>query len=123
MSITYLPTSKLQHPSYATNRARQRPTAASRGASGSALFCEQISRVAKADARPALLRVVHRVTHTVRFKLRELLQDERGAATAEYAVVVMAAVGFAGLLVVILRGNEIKAMLTELVKSALGAAG
>lgn len=44
---------------------------------------------------------------------------ERGAATAEYAVATMAAVGFAGLLVVILRGGEVRGILTELVRNAL----
>jgi Flp pilus assembly pilin Flp len=45
--------------------------------------------------------------------------DERGAATAEYAVATMAAVGFAGLLVIILRGEEVRGILTELVRNAL----
>lgn len=45
--------------------------------------------------------------------------DERGSATAEYAVATMAAVGFAGLLVVILRGDEVRQMLTELVRRAI----
>lgn len=44
---------------------------------------------------------------------------ERGAATAEYAVATMAAVGFAGLLVLILRGDEVRGILTELVRNAL----
>ena len=39
----------------------------------------------------------------------------RGAATAEYAITIMAAVGFAGLLVVILRSGEVQAILTGLV--------
>ncbi|GAA1449559.1 DUF4244 domain-containing protein [Leifsonia poae] len=54
---------------------------------------------------------------------RALLQDERGSATAEYAVATMAAVGFAGLLVVLLRGDEVRGILTDLVKRALSAAG
>ena len=44
---------------------------------------------------------------------------ERGAATAEYAVATMAAVGFAGLLVLILRGDEVRGILTDLVRNAL----
>ncbi|MBM7504014.1 DUF4244 domain-containing protein [Agromyces aurantiacus] len=55
-------------------------------------------------------------------RLRRLvrrLPGERGAATAEYAVATMAAVGFAGLLVVILRGDEVREILTELVRNAL----
>lgn len=51
------------------------------------------------------------------------LRGERGAATAEYAIVIMAAVGFAGLLVVILRSGEVQAILTDLVQRALNSAG
>ena len=51
------------------------------------------------------------------------LREETGAATAEYAIVIMAAVGFAGLLVVILRSGEVQAILTELVQRALNSAG
>ena len=47
------------------------------------------------------------------------IAGERGAATAEYAVATMAAVGFAGLLVIILRGDEVREILTELVRNAL----
>lgn len=56
-------------------------------------------------------------------RLGRVLSDDRGAATAEYAVVIMAAVGFAGLLVVILRGNEVKGILVDLVRHALSSAG
>lgn len=51
------------------------------------------------------------------------LTHEDGAATAEYAITIMAAVGFAGLLVVILRSGEVQGMLTGLVQSALSVAG
>jgi Flp pilus assembly pilin Flp len=51
------------------------------------------------------------------------LRDDRGAATAEYAIVIMAAVGFAGLLVVILRSGEVQGILTDLVQRALNSAG
>ena len=54
---------------------------------------------------------------------RSLRRDERGAVTAEYAIVIMAAVAFAGLLVAIMRSSEIRAMLVQLVENALGAAG
>ncbi|WP_243752104.1 DUF4244 domain-containing protein [Leucobacter weissii] len=50
-------------------------------------------------------------------------EDERGAVTAEYAIVIMAAVAFAGLLVAIMRSGEIRQLLVELVQNALGAAG
>jgi len=47
------------------------------------------------------------------------LVREAGMATAEYAVATLAAVGFAGLLVVILKGNEVKGLLMEIVRRAL----
>ena len=55
-------------------------------------------------------------------RLRRLPTDA-GAATAEYAVVIMAAVGFAGLLVVILKSGAVQGMLTDLVHRALTVAG
>lgn len=51
------------------------------------------------------------------------LEDETGAATAEYAIATMAAVGFAGLLVVIMRSDEVRQILTDLVRSALTFTG
>lgn len=44
---------------------------------------------------------------------------DEGAATAEYAIATMAAVGFAGLLVVIMQSDEVREILTDLVRSAL----
>ncbi|MEL0273457.1 MAG: DUF4244 domain-containing protein [Pontimonas sp.] len=49
--------------------------------------------------------------------------NEEGAATAEYAIATMAAVGFAGLLVVIMRSDEVRQILTDLVRSALTFSG
>ncbi|NQX10913.1 DUF4244 domain-containing protein [Microbacteriaceae bacterium VKM Ac-2855] len=51
--------------------------------------------------------------------IRSRLSDDTGSATAEYAIATMAAVGFAGLLVVILKGDEVKGILTDLVTRAL----
>jgi hypothetical protein len=51
--------------------------------------------------------------------LKNKLLDERGGATAEYAIATMAAVAFAGLLVVIMRSDEVKDILFDLIKSAL----
>jgi Flp pilus assembly pilin Flp len=56
-------------------------------------------------------------------RARAFVRDERGSATAEYAVATMAAVGFAGLLVVLLRGDEVRAILTDLITRALSSAG
>ncbi len=51
-----------------------------------------------------------------------LLAEQTGAATAEYAIATMAAVAFAGLLVVIMRGDEVRGILTELIRRALTVA-
>jgi Flp pilus assembly pilin Flp len=52
-------------------------------------------------------------------RLTKMWSDETGAATAEYAIATMAAVGFAGLLVVIMRSDEVRTILFDLVRSAL----
>ena len=44
---------------------------------------------------------------------------DAGMATAEYAIVTVAAVSFAGLLVVILRSDEVRALLFGIVRGAL----
>jgi Flp pilus assembly pilin Flp len=51
------------------------------------------------------------------------LRSEDGAATAEYAIATMAAVGLAGLLVSILRGDAVRSLLTTLITGALHFAG
>ena len=51
--------------------------------------------------------------------LRARLRAEHGAATAEYAITTLAAVGFAGLLVAVLRSGEVRSMLTDIIRSAL----
>lgn len=56
-------------------------------------------------------------------RCRYALADDRGAATAEYAITIMAAVGFAGLLVVILKSGEVQGILTGLVRTALSVGG
>lgn len=48
---------------------------------------------------------------------------ERGAATAEYAIVTLAAVAFAGLLVAILRSEEVRGLLLGVVQRALSLGG
>ena len=52
-------------------------------------------------------------------RLRAAISDDAGSATAEYAIATLAAVGFAGLLVVILRSDAVRAMLTNLIQHAL----
>ena len=51
-------------------------------------------------------------------RLRGTARDA-GMATAEYAIVLLAAVGFAGLLVAILKSSEVRGMLTRIVRDAL----
>ncbi|VXC50030.1 conserved hypothetical protein [Arthrobacter sp. 8AJ] len=48
-----------------------------------------------------------------------LLGSEAGMATAEYAIATLAAVGFAGLLVFILRSDEVRGFLLNLIRTAL----
>ena len=58
-------------------------------------------------------------------RVREVVGRVRGAgrdagmATIEYAVVALAAAGFAGLLALVLRSDEVRGMLTDLVHRAL----
>ncbi len=44
---------------------------------------------------------------------------ENGMATAEYAIATLAAVGFAGLLVVILKSDEVRGFLLNVIRTAL----
>lgn len=54
--------------------------------------------------------------------LAQLHHEEEGLATAEYGIVMLAAVGFAGLLVAVLSSGEVQSMLSSLVEMALNAA-
>lgn len=47
------------------------------------------------------------------------LWHDTGAVTAEYAVATLAAVGFAGVLVVVLRSDEVRSVLLDLIRGAL----
>ncbi|MCX6502735.1 MAG: DUF4244 domain-containing protein [Microbacterium sp.] len=51
-----------------------------------------------------------------------LFADDTGAATAEYAIATMAAVAFAGMLVMIMRSDEVRGILEDLVRRALTVA-
>ncbi|MFI8526386.1 DUF4244 domain-containing protein [Promicromonospora sukumoe] len=46
---------------------------------------------------------------------------ESGLATAEYAIATLAAAAFAGALMAVLKGGDVKGMLTSLIQSALTA--
>ena len=56
---------------------------------------------------------------TTRILAGRMPAGDEGSATAEYAIATMAAVGFAGLLVVILRSGEVRGMLMEIIRNAL----
>jgi hypothetical protein len=67
--------------------------------------------------------IMRKLAGTLRLdKLRHLI-GETGSATAEYAIATLAAVGFAGLLVVILRSGEVRGLLTDLIRHALSFSG
>ena len=57
--------------------------------------------------------------NTLQQQISRMRGSERGSVTAEYAIATMAAVGFAGLLVAIMRGGQVQSILFGLVKSAL----
>lgn len=52
-------------------------------------------------------------------RFARITSTDRGSVTAEYAIATMAAVGFAGLLVAIMRGGQVQSILFDLVRSAL----
>ena len=58
-------------------------------------------------------------THLADVSARLRGQAEAGMATAEYAIATVAAAGFAGLLVVILRSNEVRGLLLGIIRGAL----
>lgn len=52
-------------------------------------------------------------------RARRLRWDDAGMATAEYAIATVAAAGFAGLLIAILRSDEVRGLLLGIVRGAL----
>jgi Flp pilus assembly pilin Flp len=62
------------------------------------------------------------VPRLTRRRAAALFADDSGAATAEYAIATMAAVAFAGLLVIIMRSDEVRGILTDLIRRALSVA-
>ena len=55
--------------------------------------------------------------------VRECLADDTGATTAEYAITTLAACGFAALLVIVLKSDPLKEMITGVITGALGLGG
>ncbi len=50
----------------------------------------------------------------------KLIKQDQGVITAEYAIATLAAVAFAGLLVLVLRSDEVKVLLFQMIARALG---
>lgn len=80
---------------------------------------EGVPRPLGTDGRSPLRRLRRRFRPRFGRRFRRSLADDRGAATAEYAITILAAVGFAGLLVALLKGDEVKSILSDLVHRAL----
>ena len=74
-----------------------------------------------AGRRALLSRSAHEASGATSTSRRSttLLGSEAGMATAEYAIATLAAVGFAGLLVFILRSDEVRGFLLTLIRTAL----
>lgn len=77
--------------------------------------------VAHSKARMlALTDLARRRLYMMDARVRTLMAEpEEGAATAEYAVVLVAATGFAAVLATIVKSDAIKTLLTNLIKKAL----
>lgn len=78
---------------------------------------------AKLSALSASLDQLVRRRDVARGEVEQGLQADEGAVTAEYAVVIMGAVAFAGVLVAIMRSGEVRAFLLNLIEQALSSAG
>ena len=50
----------------------------------------------------------------------KIINSERGAITAEYAIATLAGVAFAGLMLLVMRSEEVRSLLFGLVVRALG---
>lgn len=55
----------------------------------------------------------------LRRTLDRVMRDESGASTAEYAITVLAACGFAAVLVALLASGQVRALLMGIITSAL----
>lgn len=86
---------------------RQGPEPVPAGSSGSATRGDGV-------ARPERMRTVARV-----LRGKGVPASDAGMATAEYAIATVAAVGFAGLLMVVLRSGEVQGLLLGLIRGAL----
>lgn len=74
------------------------------------------ARPVRVGPRPAAARVPSATQERAGLRLR---WDDAGMATAEYAIATVAAAGFAGLLIAILRSDEVRGLLLGIVRGAL----
>lgn len=81
------------------------------------------AKLSALSALSASLGQLARWRDAARGKAAQGLQADEGAVTAEYAVVIMGAVAFAGVLVAIMRSGEVRAFLLNLIEQALSSAG
>jgi Flp pilus assembly pilin Flp len=73
-----------------------------------------------ASAAPAQKESTMSLTkNRLRRALDRVMRDERGASTAEYAITVLAACGFAAVLVALLASGEVRELLMGIITSAL----
>ena len=81
---------------------------------------DQITETVDAvDIAPATGGRLANAKRSLRQRLLRALRDDEGAATAEYAIATMAAVGFATVLVIIMQSDEVQGILEDLVRRAL----
>lgn len=63
----------------------------------------------------------HRTEQIAYRLVNRALRDDRGAETAEYAIVIMAAVALAGVLVAVVQSDAVRQIIEDLVTSAFQA--
>lgn len=81
---------------------------------------DQITETVDAvDTAPATGGWLANAKRSLRQRLLLAMRDDEGAATAEYAIATMAAVGFATVLVIIMQSDEVQGILEDLVRRAL----
>ena len=97
---------------------RRRSRRALTGVSGGTRFGSR-SRVDTSGAPPVPATV--RSGTGVRRRFRQLLRDDAGMSTVEYAIGCVAAAGFAALLYSVVTGDSVTTALTQLVQRALTA--
>ncbi|GGC80998.1 hypothetical protein GCM10011512_04700 [Tersicoccus solisilvae] len=90
------------------------------GGDAADVFAAQPRRPARGSGRRRLAGAVRRALPALVAFCRRIAHGDAGMATAEYAIATLAAVGFAGLLVLILKGNEVRGLLTAIIRQALG---